>query len=155
MRVLDTSAILSGRWQGGDTVTTPGVIDEFEGGGHSWRMLQYAREAGLHVRLPPEKSVKKVRAAARKTGDLPTLSGTDIEVLALAVSLDDAVLVTDDYAIQNVARELDARYEAVVQDGIQQQFEWRYRCASCRRWVDEDAEDCPVCGGQVRRVRWK
>ena len=155
MRVLDTSAILSGRWQGGDTVTAPGVIDEFEEGGHSWRMLQYAREAGLHVRLPPESAVETVRAAAQRTGDLPMLTDTDIEVLALAVSLDDGVVVTDDYAIQNVAHELDVQYEAVVQDGIREQFEWKYRCASCRQWVNEEREDCPVCGGHVRRVRWK
>jgi len=155
MRVLDTSAILSGRWQGGDTVTAPGVIDEFEEGGHSWRMLQYAREAGLHVRLPPESAVETVRAAAQRTGDLPMLTDTDIEVLALAVSLDDGVVVTDDYAIQNVAACLDVPFEVVVQDGIREQFEWRYRCTSCRRWVDEKTEDCPVCGGQVRRVRWK
>jgi len=155
MRVLDTSAILSGRWQGGTVATVPGVIDEFEEGGHSYRMLQYAREAGLAVMLPPDEALERVRDAARRTGDLAALSGTDVEVLALAASRDDAVMVTDDYAMQNVARELDVRYEPVVQEGIREQFTWRYRCRSCGRWADAGTEQCPVCGGPIRRVRWK
>ncbi|MBS3773166.1 MAG: DNA-binding protein [Candidatus Thermoplasmatota archaeon] len=155
MRVLDTSAILSGRWQGGTVATVPGVIDEFEEGGHSYRMLQYAREAGLAVMLPPDEALERVRDAARRTGDLAALSGTDVEVLALAASRDDAVMVTDDYAMQNVARELDVRYEPVVQEGIREQFTWRYRCRSCGRWADAGSEQCPVCGGPIRRVRWK
>jgi len=155
MRVLDTSAILSGRWQGGTVATVPGVIDEFEEGGHSFRMLQYAREAGLAVMLPPDEALERVRDAARRTGDLAALSGTDVEVLALAASRDDAVMVTDDYAMQNVARELDVRYEPVVQEGIREQFTWRYRCRSCGRWADAGTEQCPVCGGPIRRVRWK
>ncbi|MFO8132541.1 MAG: DNA-binding protein [Thermoplasmatota archaeon] len=155
MRVLDTSAILSGRWQGGDVVTVPGVIDEFEEGGHSFRMLQYAREAGLRVLLPPEAAVRRVRDAARDTGDLAALSEADVEVLALAASRDGAVMVTDDYAMQNVARELDVRYATVVQRGIREQWTWRYRCSSCGRRVDAGMEQCPVCGGPIRRVRWK
>lgn len=155
MRVLDTSAILSGRWQGGDVVTTPGVIDEFEEGGHSWRLLQYAREAGLHVLLPSDDAVQEVQAAARHTGDLATLSDTDVEVLALATSLSDAVMVTDDYAMQNVAMELDVPYETMAEEGISEPWVWRRRCRSCGRWVAAEAEQCPVCGGPVRRVRWK
>jgi len=155
MRVLDTSAILSGRWQAGNVVTTPGVIDEFEEGGHSFRMLQYAREAGLDVMLPSDSAMQKVRDAARRTGDLPVLSDTDIELLALAAMLGDATVVTDDYAMQNVARELTLQYEAVVEKGIDEQWTWRYRCRSCGRWADAGVEQCPVCGGPVRRVRWK
>ncbi len=155
MRVLDTSAILSGRWQGGDVVTTPGVIDEFEEGGHSFRMLQYAREAGLDVMLPSSDAREQVEAAARRTGDLSALSETDVAVLALAASLDDATVVTDDYAMQNVAAELSLPYEPVAEEGISEQWRWRRRCTSCGRWVDSGAERCPVCGGPVRRVRWK
>lgn len=155
MRVLDTSAVLSGQWQEGDVVTTPGVIDEFEEGGHSWRMFQYAREAGLRVMLPPDEAVQKVLAAARRTGDLVALSETDVQVLALAAWLDDAIVVTDDYAMQNVAVELDLRYEGVAEEGISEQWVWRRRCSSCGRWVAEEAKRCPVCGGPVRRVRWK
>jgi len=156
--VLDTSAILSGKFYfgGADRVmTAPSVVREFSKGGHSWRLMQYTMDAGMEVIAPDSESVNKVRAAAGHTGDLEELSGADIEVMALALDFEDAVLFTDDYAMQNVALHLGISYEGILQEGIKEKFYWKYRCSSCGKFVDAGTGTCPVCGGKIKRVRWK
>ncbi|MEA2054437.1 MAG: NOB1 family endonuclease [Candidatus Thermoplasmatota archaeon] len=159
--VLDTSAILSGKFCIGKdiskVVTSPSVIDEFSEGGHSYRLMQYAREAGMKVLAPPEDAMEKVREAARLTGDIG-LSKADIEVLALAFYLkDDAILFTDDYSIQNVAEHIGVKYKGMLQEGIKKKFywKWKYKCMGCGRFVESEMDICPVCGGKIKRVRWK
>jgi len=58
--------------------------------------------AGLEVQAPEKGDLVRVREAAQKTGDLPVISATDCDVLALALGL-GATVFTDDFAIQNVA----------------------------------------------------
>jgi UPF0271 protein len=153
--VLDTSAILSGKFYVGRAVTSPSVIKEFDEGGHSWRLMQYAREAGMEVISPPGDAVEKVREAAKITGDIEALSGADLDILAIALYLDDAVLFTDDYSIQNVAKHIGIAYEGILQEGIKEKFYWRYRCTGCGKSVEGKTKVCPVCGGKIKRVRWK
>jgi len=156
--VLDTSAILSGKFYFGATervLTAPSVIREFSEGGHSWRLMQYTMEAGMEVIAPSRKSIKKVRAAAEHTGDLEELSEADIEVMALAMDFEDVVLFTDDYAMQNVSLHLGISYEGILQEGIKEKFYWRYRCSSCGKFVEAGTKICPVCGGNIKRVKWK
>ncbi len=59
---------------------------------------------------PKEKYIKKVKKEASKIGYLEKLSETDIDVLALALERKGAIL-TNDFAIQNVARRLGIRFE--------------------------------------------
>ena len=155
MLILDTSAILSGKFYSGDIATTPKVIDEFHPGGHSWRILQFMREAGLKIMQPPSDAIKKIRQAAKKTGDIEYLSPADIEILALAFHLKNAILLTDDYAIQNVADELRIKWKGVLEEGIKEKIYWGYRCASCGRFLKKKHASCPFCGGNVKRVRKK
>ncbi len=104
----------------------------------------------MHIQVPDEGAVKRVRATARRTGDLSVLSETDVELLAATLEL-DATLVTDDYAIQNVAAELDLSVEVVNQDGITEQRDWRFQCQGCGREFDEHHERCPICGSSLSR----
>jgi len=155
--VLDTSAILSGKHVSGSTVTVPTVINEFNEGGHSWRLLQYAKSAGMQVRQPTEVYRKRVIDAADQTGDALQLSKADMDVLALTLELqnelDEVVLLTDDYAIQNVAAALDLVAQGILQPGIRQHWCWHYRCRSCGRTFETVPAECPVCGGPIKRVR--
>ncbi len=156
--VLDTSAILSGKFyfSGADRVmTAPSVVREFSEGGHSWRLMQYTMNAGMEVIAPTKDSAGKVEAAARHTGDFEKLSETDMEVMALALDFDDSILFTDDYAMQNVAMHLGIAYRGILQEGIKEKFYWKYRCSSCGKFVDAGTKVCPVCGGSIKRVRWK
>ena len=149
--LLDTSAILSGKDLRieGDTYTTESVIDEFKPGGKSYRKLEYLLSAGLHVYSPSNESLEKVKTAASHTGDAKRLSEADRSVIALAIDL-KAVILTDDYSIQNLARHLGIEFRGVSMKGIENEIRWRYRCAGCRKYYDEPLDECPICGASIK-----
>lgn len=153
--VLDTSAILAGKPSpDGVLYAPPGVVDEFGPGGKSRRQLEYMLEAGLRVIPPSAAALGAAEEAATRTGDLPKLSEADLEVLALAKDVNGCV-VTDDYAIQNVAATLKIPFEAINTAGITEVIHWQYKCRGCGKDYRELAKECIVCGSEVRAVRGK
>ena len=94
-------------------------------------------------------SPKKTLSSALN-GDLAELSETDIRLVAAAFEL-DCPLVTDDYAMQNVAEKLDVTVEVIARDGISEQREWQFQCAGCGREFDENHDRCPVYGSSLSR----
>jgi UPF0271 protein len=153
--VLDTSAILSGKpAPDGILYAPPAVVDEFQAGGKSRRQLDYMLEAGLRVIPPQAASLGIAEEAATRTGDLAKLSEADLEVLALARDVHGCV-VTDDYAIQNVAATLKIPFEPINQAGIKEVVQWQYRCIGCGKAYQQLAKECIVCGSEVRAVRGK
>jgi UPF0271 protein len=100
--------------------------------------------------VPAEGAVETVRRAATETGDAGELSDTDVRLIAAAFEL-DATLVTDDYAMQNVAEHLDVAVQVIARDGITEQREWRFQCAGCGREFDENRDRCPICGSELTR----
>jgi len=150
MRVLDATAFIEGYDNETDEpiATVPAVREELTD------ETQFRYEAmegsGMHVQVPGEAALDRVRAAARETGDLATLSEVDTRLLAAALEL-DAVLVTDDYAMQNVAEALSITIETVSQDGIVDQRDWTFQCQGCGREFEEQKERCPVCGTGLAR----
>ena len=154
--VLDTSAILSGKPPAPDGIlyAPPGVVGEFQEGGKSRRQLDYMLEAGLRVIPPSTESIAAADEAASRTGDLAKLSEADLEVLALARDVHGTV-VTDDYAIQNVAATLKIPFQAVNQDGITQVIHWAYKCRGCGKQYQDLVKECTVCGSEVRAVKGK
>lgn len=150
--ILDTSSILSGIFFEGRKATTPGVIGEIKPGGHSWRLLEFMRNSGLEIISPPEEALEEVKKAAKRTGDYANLSEVDMEVIALAY-YKKGLLLTDDYSMQNVARELGLDYKGIMEEGIKEKFYWIYRCRDCGKIFEEFYEECPVCGGVLKRTR--
>lgn len=154
--VLDASALLSGMDLGpilaaGDAFTTSGVLSEVARG-RAADARDALLERGLAVREPSAESLVRVADAARGTGDEGRLSVRDREVLALALEL-GAVVVTDDYSMQNTARVLGVPFQALAQRGAVREFTYVHRCQGCRRTFDAPQKDCPVCGSAVRTVR--
>jgi UPF0271 protein len=147
-RVLDASALLTGRQFPGELLTVPGVLREVHRHGMT---PQLEAVLGTQVRVvgPDATALDRVRAKGESTGDAHRLSPTDRELLALALD-EGATLVTDDYSIQNVARLLGIAYEAVLTPGIKETWQWTYRCTGCRRTWPEWHEECPVCGAALR-----
>lgn len=150
--VLDTSAILSGKFFGSDIATSPKVLEEIQPGGHSWRLLEYMKSIGMRVISPPQASITLVEQEAEKTGDRAKLTDTDVEVIALAHHL-NGILLTDDYAMQNVASALQIQYEGILEEGIREHIHWMYRCSSCGRRYFSYRPTCSVCGGMLKRIR--
>lgn len=148
MQVLDTSAFIHEYHTDEQTASIPLVQEELEGE-HAFR-FDAMEGAGMHLHIPADGTVERVTRAATETGDAAELSDTDTRLLAAAFEL-DATLVTDDYAMQNVAEKLGIDVQVIAQDGIEQQLDWKFQCAGCGREFDENKERCPICGSDLSR----
>lgn len=148
--VLDTSAFIYGIAPGGEMETVPAVYAEVK---DERSRLKLELLEGLQVIEPDRIFVDRVAEAARETGDDQRLSKADGDLLALALqekeSGKDAVLMTDDYAVQNVARRLGVRVVALRQKKTRSSVAWERRCTGCGRAYAE-GEVCPVCGSPLR-----
>jgi UPF0271 protein len=148
MQVLDASAFIHGYDTDDQTASIPAVQAELEGE-HALR-FDAEEGGGMHVHVPDAAAVDRVRRAASDTGDDGELSDTDRRLLAAAVEL-DAQLVTDDYAVQNVADRLGVDCVVIARDGITEQRDWLFQCVGCGREFDDDRDRCPVCGSDLTR----
>ena len=137
--IIDTSAILSGKPINLDNVnmiTTPSISEELTLGGRDYRIFQFLQEKGLTIQSASKKSINKIKKTAEETGDKDRLSSADVEILALALDINingnnEAVILTDDYSIQNVANTLNIEFLSFSQRGITKKFKWHYRCPGC------------------------
>jgi UPF0271 protein len=150
MYVLDATAFMEGHEVDGPTATVPRVRDELQDA--SAYRFDAMEGSGMHIQIPDDAALERVRQAAEASGDLDELSETDLELLAGALEL-DATLVTDDYAMQNVADRLDVPVELIAQEGIEEVRDWQFQCQGCGREFEERRERCPVCGSDLTRKR--
>ena len=148
MRVLDTSAFIHEYTTEDSVVSVPEVHEELEG--ETALRFDAMEGSGMTIHVPAPEAVTNVERAARGSGDLAELSDTDVRLIATAVEL-HATLVTDDYAMQNVAERLDLDVEAIARDGITEEREWQFQCVGCGRTFDENRERCPICGSDLTR----
>jgi UPF0271 protein len=148
MYVLDTTAFIESYEPGGQVATVPEVREELDDA-TAYR-FDAMEGSGMHIQIPDVAAIERVRSTARETGDAGTLSETDVRLLAAALEL-DATLVTDDYAMQNVAETLDVAVEVIAREGIEERRDWQFQCAGCGREFDEHHDRCPVCGTDLTR----
>ncbi len=150
MHVLDSSAFINEYTTSERIATIPLVREELEDeAGYRFDALE---GSGMRIHIPDPETVERIERAARETGDAETLSRTDVRLLATAFEL-DATLVTDDYAMQNVAEKLDITVEVIAQDGIDERREWKFQCQGCGRVFDENRDRCEICGSDLERKR--
>jgi endoribonuclease Nob1 len=145
--VLDASIFFSEVNPAGELYTTPSVCDELRDI-RSKGNFEKLSAAGLRVVSPGSVNLERVRIAAVTTKDSGVISDTDRELLALALDL-EAILYTDDFAIQNVAIVLGVQTHPITQRKAKRVF-WKYRCTGCGKYYDHDGE-CPVCGAAIKR----
>jgi len=156
--VIDTSAILSGKpinIEHGQMVTTPGVAAELKPGGRNYRTFQMLESKGLYIQAPTKNSLQKIQQIAKETGDTSRISEADCEILALALDINnqepgEAIIVSDDYSIQNLAHTLHIRFQGFSQQGITKKFKWSCRCPGCGKRFEEFISCCPICGTRTR-----
>ncbi|MUV88336.1 DNA-binding protein [Natronomonas sp. CBA1123] len=150
MQILDSSAFIHDFTTDSDIVTIPLVREELEDeAGYRFDALE---GSGMQIHIPDPSTIERVERAARETGDAEELSRTDIRLLAAAFEL-DGTLVTDDYAMQNVAEKLDVAVEVIARDGIDETREWQFQCQGCGRTFDDHRERCEICGSDLERKR--
>ena len=148
MYVLDTSAFIHEYHTTEPTATVPMVREELQD--ETAFRYDAMEGSGMHIQIPEDETAERVRRAAQTTGDAEVLSETDIRLLAAALEL-SGTLVTDDYAMQNVADALDIQVELIAQDGIDERRDWRFQCQGCGREFDEHKDRCPICGTELAR----
>lgn len=145
--VLDSTVFFCDIPVTGELYVPPSVISELRDIRAKSR-FDTLRVQGLQVKEPGKESRTRSEDAARRTGDLPVLSAADLDILALALE-EGCVIVTDDFAVQNVALELKIAVLPIQQRSARR-IKWRFRCTGCGRYYDEEGE-CPVCGSRVKR----
>jgi UPF0271 protein len=137
-------------------VTSPKIEAEFNPGGRDYAVFQYLKERGLQIMVPSRRSEEIIENIAFGNGESDRLSGADKELLALALDLKqqgkNPILISDDYAMQNLAAILTLRCQSISQHGITNKFKWERRCRGCGRQVEPQMTQCPICGSSVVHV---
>ena len=85
----------------------------------------------LQIVEPEQKFSDIVQQKAKETGDYHNLSEEDISVIALSLQL-HAELLTDDFAISNVAKHLNLTVLPVMTKGVIKTC-WIYFCSGCEK----------------------
>jgi len=140
-----------------DSYSVPEVTEELrQQTGPSYRLSVSTSSGKTKIQTPSNPSIDEVSNKARMLGDKVVLSGTDTSVLALALDLSKEgktpIIVSDDYAVQNVAEALSLNYQSLATLGIREKFNWVSYCPACfRTQPSGSAQDCPVCGTRLKR----
>jgi endoribonuclease Nob1 len=145
---LDASFFFSGLTLEGELLVPPSVAEELADLRSKGR-LEALLAAGLSLEPPSGESLDRVARAAGETGDAPRLSAADRDLLALAMDR-GATVVSDDYAVQNVALRLGLGVQGILQRKARPR-RWKFRCPGCnRRYTSAGA--CPECGTPLKRT---
>ena len=159
--VLDTSAFVAGYDPfsvQGEQVVPPKVEEEVKRKSMILLRFNMALENGrLKIFAPSKKFMDCVEASATSVGDSFFLSETDKQVLALSLEMktrgDNPQIVTDDYSIQNVAKQLGLEYVSLATFGIKRLLMWIRYCPACHRRYPANfkGRECSICGTQLKR----
>ena len=134
-------------------ITIPLVEDEIRS---EEARLRYdiAKAEGLRVEAVEDAFLKSIIKQAELTRDIEKLSRTDIGVLAKALEYKEtegeAILITDDFAVQNIAARLNIEILPVAQRIIKDKIIWQKQCTGCFRHF-KDGDECPICGSPLRK----
>ena len=154
--IADSAVFIMGNyWQENSfLITVPSVVNELKSKDAVLR-FDLAKEDGLRVEWPEPEMIKKVKQMAKHTMDIEELSKTDIEILAKALEHKDvATLLTDDYAVQNVAVQMGIKVKPIAQKKIKDILIWQKQCTGCKK-IFESGDICPICGSPMKKKRKK
>jgi UPF0271 protein len=140
-----------------ESYSVPEVSDELrQQTGPSYRLSVSTASGKMKIQSPSRSSLNEVLDEARALGDKVVLSGADRSIVALALDLSKEgktpIIVSDDYAVQNVAEALELKYQSLATFGIREKFNWVLYCPGCfRKYPNGEAQDCLVCGTKLKR----
>jgi len=158
--IIDTSAIYRHLQFAAEDIplaTTPIIEKEMYQKGLKDTIDLLKATEKLRIIEPTPQSLAKIKAIATQLGDLPYLSDPDQQLLALALDLDSqgyhAVVITDDYSIQNVAKRLSLEIKSASTSGIREVISWETYCRACGHKEPKSSSNaiCPVCGTTLKR----
>ncbi len=151
--VLDTTAFYAGVPYTNTTenlVTTPDVISEVS----NERTRSLIALSKINVLQASPQFYKKVNETVKETGDLD-VSKADVSVLALCLNIsadgNEAILLSDDFAVENVASRLGIKARPLMTGGIKTASEWVFFCPACGKKYSKPRPDCLVCGTKLEK----
>ena len=154
MLVLDTCAFFTQNHPDGNLVTVPEIEREIVNK-QSKQYFDNLLSINLKLIEPKTESCTIVKAEARKTGDYDVLSDVDLKIIALAYEY-NGTIITDDFAIQNVALSLNIDFSSCSGKNIMEKRKWKYKCSACKHSTNEKLEKCSVCGSEeIFRIKAK
>ena len=154
--IIDSMTIihlLSKEWNVDENVIflIPSDIGEEMKSFESKAMLELLQEDNK-VRFidPTPTSIEKIKQIAEKTGDISKLSTYDVKILALAYDFPEAIIISDDKAIQNVSEAALMKIKApFFRISTQRTYFWR--CSVCGEKYNKSRKICIECGSPVKR----
>ncbi|MHA1379883.1 MAG: phosphotransferase [Candidatus Helarchaeota archaeon] len=159
--ILDSSAFLGGYNPNIIEIqqkTIPEVLNEIKNTSKK-SLIEISIETGkLRLFSPLPEFIEKVKSISNSSGDNFVLSDVDIQILALALESKQKdnltpILVTDDYAMQNIATKLKIGFKPVLEKGIKDLIKWRIYCPGCKKSFNSIPKNkiCPDCGTKLKR----
>jgi endoribonuclease Nob1 len=131
--------------------TTNLVFNEVKHIKRSYSALEALIGVGNLIVIDPEEQyLEKIIFVAKKTGDYLTLSQADLSILALAFQL-QMTLISDDYAVENVATFLQIPFKTIGTKGIAAVRKWIAFCKTCGRAYNSSTNECLICGNKLKR----
>ena len=154
MFILDTCAFLTQKHPTGEFVTVPGIKTEIVNR-QSRQYFENMLATHLKVMKAQKNSYDVVNKEAKETGDYDVLSKVDMDILALGYEC-KGTIITDDFAIQNVALALELKFLSCSGKVISEKRAWRYKCTACNHKEKVKLKNCSVCGSEeIRRIKLK
>ena len=154
--ILDFAALINPPTKGRKITTSlvlKEVLNEVEKS-----IVQARVESGdIEIMDPKSDFLQEASEAAIRTGDFPVLSNPDLSLIAIALELKykglSPMILTNDFAIQNVCKFLKIRVKPVGSVGIREQIVWIRICPVCRKKypMDYHRDTCPECGSKLTR----
>lgn len=154
--VLDAGAFYAGipflaALQPGQCWITEAIFSEVEHIKRSQGILEALIDSGsLQIAQPERRYIEKVISIATRTGDSGKLSKADISVIALAFGK-RAILITNDYAVANVATVMNISVELTSSRRIKETRKWITYCSACGKVFEANASECILCGNKLKR----
>jgi UPF0271 protein len=151
-RVLDATAFYTGMpFASNDYfMTTSIVYEEIQHIKKEQGALEMLKQTNrLQISDPSEKNITIVTDASIKTGDDSIISRQDISIIALALE-NNVELITDDFAVTNVAKQLKIKTSSLMTQGISTVGRWISYCSMCGKEFSKQKE-CPICGSKLNR----
>jgi len=150
-RVLDATSFYSGIPFSSPEVsyTTPLVFEEVKHIKKSQGAVEVLVDTGrLRIVEPERRFTESTLRTAEETGDYQSLSEGDVSVIALCLQI-GGELVTDDFAVSNVAKHMGLKVLPVMTAGAKEK-KWSYFCSGCEKTFTKESV-CPVCGNRLQR----
>ncbi len=149
--IADSSLFILRKRLKGSVITVPSVVEELRD--ENARTTLELMNVRIESPLPVFK--KEVSEKAGITKDSEELSTTDIDILAKALEYSkrlEAILVTDDFAVQNTALQLGIQVMPAGGRKIKDVLLWEKICIGCKRRF-QAGDVCPVCGSSLKKIR--